>query len=77
MPDLVDFSIEFLEKSWEWLNDPVIKALTMTPDFTREDQENFFKNLPYKDDYWIRGITENNLPIGVMGLKHITGATAS
>ena len=28
----------FLEKSWHWLRDPEIKWLTMTPDFTREEQ---------------------------------------
>jgi RimJ/RimL family protein N-acetyltransferase len=76
MPGLVDYTLVFLDKSWEWLNDPEIKALTMTDDFTRNDQLAFFKNLPEKKDYWIKGITENELPIGAMGLKHINSQTA-
>lgn len=35
------YNEDFLEKSWEWLNDEELKYLTMTPDFTRKDQ-NFF-----------------------------------
>lgn len=76
MTALVDYDIIFLGKSWCWLNDPELKALTMTPDFSQEDQAAYFKSLPTKKDYWIKGITENNLPIGAMGLKHINSQTA-
>ena len=76
MTALVDYNIIFLDKSWYWLNDPEIKALTMTPDFTKKDQDFFFKSLAQKKDYWIKGITENNFPIGAMGLKHINTQTA-
>ena len=38
----VEYTEEFLDLSWEWLNDPEIKLLTMTPDFSREDQRAFF-----------------------------------
>lgn len=72
MPGLVDYSLVFLDRSWEWLNDPEIKALTMTPDFSKNDQMAFFKSLPSKKDYWIKGIMEDGIPIGAMGLKHIT-----
>ena len=72
MPVLVDYSLIFLDKSWEWLNDPEIKALTMTPDFTREQQLSFFESLPERKNYWIRGIAEDGIPAGAMGLKHIT-----
>lgn len=34
-----------LECSYSWLNDPEIKFLTMTPDFTKESQENWFVSL--------------------------------
>jgi RimJ/RimL family protein N-acetyltransferase len=69
---LVDYDLVFLEKSWYWLNDPEIKSLTMTPDFTKKDQQDFFQSLPNKKDYWIKGITHDNIPVGAMGLKHIT-----
>ena len=72
MPVLVDYNLTFLDKSWEWLNDPDIRKLTLTPDFTREEQQAFYNSLPGRMDYWIKGLTENDLPIGAMGLKHIT-----
>jgi RimJ/RimL family protein N-acetyltransferase len=71
MPSLVDYDRNFLEKSWEWLNDPEIKALTMTPDFTREDQLHFYNSLHLKKNYWIKGIMEDGSLIGAMGLKNI------
>jgi RimJ/RimL family protein N-acetyltransferase len=71
MPFLVNYNIVFLNKSWEWLNEPEIKALTMTPDFTKEEQLKFYKQLANKQDYWIKGIIEEDIPIGAMGLKHI------
>ena len=76
MPLLVDYNLDFLDKSWEWLNDPEIKTLTLTPHFTKEDQINFYNSLPHKADYWIKGIIENGKPIGAMGLKHITKTEA-
>lgn len=68
----VDYSIEYLEQSWEWLNDSEIKKLTNTPDFSKEDQLSFYNSLPQKNDYLIKGIELNNKPIGVCGLKKIT-----
>jgi len=72
MAVLANYNLTFLEKSWEWLNDPEIKELTMTPDFSKEDQQKFYKSLSEKKDYWIKGIIENNIPIGAMGLKNIS-----
>jgi RimJ/RimL family protein N-acetyltransferase len=66
----------FLEKSWEWLNDPEIKRLTMTPDFTREAQRRWFQNLATATDYLIWGVSMNGEPIGALGLKHITQTAA-
>lgn len=77
MTFLVNYDLAFLEKSWEWLNDPEIKELTLTPDFSKEDQLNFYNSLPQKKDYWIKGITENNTPIGAMGLKNIDTGESS
>ncbi|WP_313380248.1 GNAT family N-acetyltransferase [Proteiniphilum saccharofermentans] len=68
-----EFSREVLEKSWEWLNDPQIRALTSTPDFDRESQEKWFENLKNRKDYFIRSIWHKDKPIAVMGIKHLTG----
>lgn len=72
----VEYDEIYLEKSWEWLNNPTIKKLTNTPDFTKEGQQAWFKSLKDKKDYFIQGISYNNLPIGVMGLKNITETQA-
>lgn len=72
MPSLVDYNRIYLDRSWHWLNDPEVKALTLTPDFTREAQEIFFHSLPQKAGYWIKGIEEKGVPVGAMGLKNIT-----
>jgi RimJ/RimL family protein N-acetyltransferase len=66
------FDERFLERSWEWLSDPEIKRLTMTPDFTREEQLRWFERLPEMPDYRIWGISYDTVPIGALGLKHIT-----
>ena len=71
MLSLVEYDLLFLEKSWEWLHDAEIKHLTLTPDYTKEDQLDFYNSLSSKKDYWIKGIKENNIPIGLMGIKHI------
>jgi RimJ/RimL family protein N-acetyltransferase len=62
----------FLERSWRWLNDPEVKRLTMTPDFTRREQRLWFEHLPERTDYLIWGICEGETPIGAVGLKHLT-----
>ena len=67
---------QFLEKSWQWLHDPEIKRLTMTPDFTREDQLRWFARLPEMTDYRIWGISCGGQPVGALGLKHILGDRA-
>jgi RimJ/RimL family protein N-acetyltransferase len=73
---LVPFTRDYLDRSWTWLNDPDTKRLTMTPDFTREDQQRFFAGLP-RDDYRIWGIAnEDGSPIGAAGLKNFRGETA-
>lgn len=72
--DFVQYDRTFLEKSWAWLQDPEIKSLTNTPDFTKEQQETFFNSLPRKD-YKIWGLRYNNVEIGVVGLKNITSST--
>ena len=70
--EFVEYSRDFLEKSHEWLNDKEIKELTMTPDFTVEQQELFFNSLSIRSNYFIKGIKYNDLLIGACGLKNIT-----
>jgi RimJ/RimL family protein N-acetyltransferase len=66
------YNKKYLEKSWIWLNDSEIKKLTMTPDFTQENQKQWFNSLKEKKDYLIWGIMVDNVPVGVCGLKNIT-----
>lgn len=73
---LVDYTVDYLELSWKWLNDPEIKALTNTPDFSPQQQLKWFNSLASKHDYFIRGIEFSNIKIGVCGLKNITQSDA-
>jgi RimJ/RimL family protein N-acetyltransferase len=74
---LVRFDRAFLDRSWEWLQDQETKRLTMTPDFTREDQQRFFDSLPSRSDYRIWGVVlARGEPIGAAGLKNVAGSSA-
>jgi RimJ/RimL family protein N-acetyltransferase len=69
---LVPFDRNYLDRSWDWLRDPELKRLTMTPDFSREDQLAFFASLPSRQDYKIWGVeTLEDEPIGAAGIKKI------
>lgn len=69
---LVPFTREFLDCSWNWLRDEETRYLTMTPEFTREDQGRFFDSLGERPDYRIWGvILQGAGPIGAAGLKNI------
>ncbi len=70
------FDETYLEKSWHWLHDPEIKRLTMSPDFTKEDQLRWFARLPEMTDYQIWGVACDGVPIGVVGLKHVNQTEA-
>ncbi len=66
-----------LDKSWVWLSDPEISALTMTPAFTREDQTTFFEQLPLRANYHIWGVLLDGAElIGAAGLKNHRGTCA-
>lgn len=67
----VVFDREFLELSWKWLNNPLIKKLTDTPSFTKTDQMNWFLSLTNRKDYYIWGLELMNKKIGVFGIKNI------
>ncbi|WP_370883472.1 GNAT family N-acetyltransferase [Enterobacter cloacae complex sp. 2015409] len=71
MLEFVEYDESFLALSWLWLKDPEISILTMTPEFTKEEQLIFFKSLGERRDYFIRGITYQNKKIGAVGIKNI------
>lgn len=72
MISLCNFDETFLELSYSWLHDEEMKYLTDTPDFSKEDQLEWFKNLEKKTDYKIWGIRFNDTPIGACGMKNIS-----
>ena len=67
----VEFDCNFLQKSFYWLSDSEVKRLTETPDITLDKQEQWFQALPQKEDYFIRGILADGVPIGAVGIKNI------
>ncbi|MGP8848132.1 GNAT family N-acetyltransferase [Enterobacter asburiae] len=71
MLEFVEYDESFLALSWLWLKDPEISVLTMTPEFTKDEQLIFFKSLGERRDYFIRGITYQNKKIGAVGIKNI------
>jgi len=68
----VRYDERLLERSWHWLQDPEIKRLTDTPDFTRDAQRSWFESLQGRSDYLIWGVEVEGAPIGAFGLKHVT-----
>jgi RimJ/RimL family protein N-acetyltransferase len=72
----VRFDEVFLHLSWSWLNDPEIKRLTDTGDFTERDQFKWYDSLSGRTDYKVWGIESDGNKIGVLGLKGISGAGA-
>jgi RimJ/RimL family protein N-acetyltransferase len=72
--NLVPYDVRFLDLSWFWLNEPEIKALTMTSDFSREQQRDFYSSLTSRSGYHIWGIELiGHGPIGATGLKNPRG----
>lgn len=74
--NFVEFDTNFLILSWDWLQDPEIKLLTDTPDFTRDEQFTWYERLKSCDDYKIWGIELDTERIGVCGLKNISSKSA-
>ncbi|MDD4777198.1 MAG: GNAT family N-acetyltransferase [Fermentimonas sp.] len=62
-----------LEKSWEWLNDPEIKKIMNVTDMNKEAQEEWFRSLKDRKDYFVVGVWRDEEPIGVIGIKNING----
>ncbi|GIM52675.1 N-acetyltransferase [Capnocytophaga cynodegmi] len=68
---LEKFTLDILEKSWNWLNDGEIKQLTQTPNFTKEEQRIWYNGLEKNPNYFVKGIKYDGKIIGVVGLKKI------
>ncbi len=73
---IIMYTEEFLPLSWKWLNDSEIKNLTMTPDFSKEEQIDFFNSLSSRKNYKIFGIEFDGIKIGACGLKNIENEKA-
>ncbi|CAH0334854.1 hypothetical protein FVB9288_00462 [Flavobacterium sp. CECT 9288] len=71
MIQLEKYDEKYLKKSWRWLNDPQIKSLTDTADFTQEQQKKWFEGIDENPSYKIWGVSFNGIPIGVFGFKNI------
>lgn len=69
--DFVNYDEKFLELSFQWLRDPEIKRLTLSPDIKKEEQLDWYKNLEGRNDYKIWGVLYNGERIGAVGLKNI------
>ena len=67
-----EYDRETLDKSWEWLNDPETKELTMIGDFDREYQLKWFEGLKDRKNFYIRSVICKGEIIGACGLKKIT-----
>ena len=67
----VSFDERFLEASWRWLQDEELCKLINTTTPSKEQQQIWFNQLPYKTDYQIWGVEYNSIPVGVSGIKHI------
>ena len=68
---LQPFTKEALDNTYEWLHDPEIQDLTLTPHFTKNDQLEWFRKLPERSDYIAKVIFAGGEMIGAWGLKNI------
>ncbi|MEI7675351.1 MAG: GNAT family N-acetyltransferase [Bacteroidales bacterium] len=70
--EFVEYTLDFLELSWNWLNDEEIRRLTDTPQFNQDDQLLWFESLKFRKDYMIWGIKAFGEKVGACGIKNIT-----
>lgn len=73
---LVPYDRDCLDRSWGWLSDPEIRALTMTPKFTRTDQLAFYDSLSTRPNYHIWGVSHGGRVVGAAGLKNVRAELA-
>lgn len=70
---LCEYNRIFLDKSYFWLNDPILqKSMNINKTITRADQELWYNSLSNRNDYKIWGILDDDKPIGACGFRNIT-----
>jgi len=67
----VEYDNRFFVLSKDWLEDQQIKRLTMTPETSESSRKLWFESLRMRKDYYIQGVTVDEVPIGAVGIKHI------
>ncbi len=73
---LCEFDSIFLEKSWDWLNDPYINYYSATGLITKGGQLEWFNSLKTRSNYMIWGVKYQDEPIGACRLKNIKDGQA-
>lgn len=72
---LQTFDRTYLDKSYEWMQNPLLMRLMDGRPTTRPDQLKWFDSLKDKPSYKIWGLACNGVPAGACGLKGIDGTT--
>ena len=70
-----NFDWQYLDKSFEWLQNPELLFLIASEPVSREAQEKWFLSLPHNPTYKIWGVSCNNEPFGVCGIRSIDGSS--
>ena len=72
MLKLVSYDMEYLAKSYDWLNDGEIRRLIDGPQIvTYEQQLKWYSQILLDPTYLIWGVEYNGIAIGACGLKHV------
>jgi len=66
-----EFTELMLPITYSWLKNNELKKLTNTPDFTKEEQNNWYSKIIKDKTYMIWTICVDNKPVGVFGIKNI------
>lgn len=70
-----NFDRSYLDKSYEWLQNPTLLSLIDSEPVSREVQEKWFLALPQNKTYRIWGVSCNNKPYGVCGIRSIDSSS--
>lgn len=73
--DFIEFNEKMLRKTYEWLQDEELCHLIDTTPVSLEKQKAWFESLKNRKDYYIKGIVCDSIPIGAVGIKHISSNT--
>lgn len=70
---LEPFDRIYLDKSFEWIQNPLLMQLIDGRPTTRAEQLEWFHSLKHKSSYKIWGLACNGIPAGACGLKGVDG----